>query len=106
MSSDKICEVSVDILVESIAVDGEVSFDNILTICLNLMQIVQRYPKLKGSEKKDLVIRAIQSIISKKGGNETVLALVPVFIDKAVAINNGEIRLDVPKNLFSCCVKK
>jgi hypothetical protein len=98
--------VSVDALVDSITVEGEVTFGNVLTICLSLMQLVERYPKLKGSEKKDLVIRGIQHIISKKGGNDSVMALVPVFIDKAVAINNGEISLNVPKNLFSCCVKK
>lgn len=98
--------IAVDALVDSVVVDGEVSFGNVLTICLSLMQLVERYPKLKGSEKKDLVIRAIQQIISKKGGSDGVMAMVPVFIDKAVAINNGEIRLDVSKNLFSCCLKK
>ena len=70
------------------------------------MQLVERYPRLKGSEKKDLVIRGVQHIISKNGGNELIMGVIPLFIDNVVSINNGEISLNAPKNLFSCCAKK
>lgn len=106
MSTKNVDEVSVDVLIDSITVEGEVTFGNVLSICLSLMQLVERYPKMKGSEKKDLVIRGVRHIISKNGGNEVIMGVIPVFIDKAVSINNGEISLNVPKNFFSCCGKK
>lgn len=107
-AQEGVTTLSVDILVNTVTCESEITVSNVLSVCVSLMQLVERYPKLKGSEKKDLVIRAIQLLIEKKGGDMSIMGMVPFFIDKAIAISNGELSIDVKSSCSDmlCCISK
>lgn len=90
----------------NIAVGNEqITAFNILSICINLMQIVEKFPNLKGSQKKELVLRALDAAISQRGGDKGLIALIPSFIDNAISIQNGNIQISVtPEEVAGCCI--
>jgi len=103
-----IVENSLDKLVDEISgmvAEEQVTTLNVLSICIHLMQIVERYPNLSGPEKKDLVIRVLTKVITDKGGDMAIMALVPSFIDSAISIEKDKIHISIDrKGATSCCV--
>ena len=100
-------EKNVEKLISEITtlVGGEqISLVNILSICINLMQIVEKYPNLKGPQKKDLVIKALGIYISKNEGDISVLSLIPSFIDTAINLEKGRLEISIsPEQVVGCC---
>jgi hypothetical protein len=83
---------------------GQITALNILSICINLMQIVEKYPKLPGKQKKELVMKALQTAISNKGGDPALMALIPSFIDNAINIENGRVQISFSaQDMVGCC---
>lgn len=68
------------------------------------MQIVEKYPKLNGSQKKDLVLRVLFDLISKKNGDTSLLVIIPSFIDSAVGIAKEKIKIFVNQEQSSDCI--
>jgi hypothetical protein len=87
---------------------AELNISNILGVCVNLMQVVEKYPKLEGSKKKDLVVRTLQRVVERNGGGEELLSIIPSFIDVAVGIDrkNIQIAVDGCFKIFGCGRKK
>ena len=87
---------------------SELSSLNLLGVCVSLMQVVEKYPKLQGVQKKDLVVRTLQRVIEKNGGSVDILALVPSFIDLAVSIDRKKVKIAVEQGCFKIfgCGKK
>lgn len=106
LDSDDVLLNQLVIAAEAVLGDDQVTVLNILTLCVNLMQIVEKYTRLKGAQKKELVIKALETLVLKKGGNNTnLMALIPSFIDNAVSISNGQLRISVkPEDNTGCCV--
>jgi hypothetical protein len=94
----------VDTLINSIEgmIHGEINALNIFSITVNLMQLVEKYPKMRGPEKKALVILVIQKLIKKYASDEALLSLIPAFIDQAISIDKGKVTINVDEAASSC----
>jgi hypothetical protein len=84
------------------AIHGDISAMNIFSITLNLMQLVEKYPKLTGPQKKALVIQALDNVIKKHGADQSLLALIPPFIDSAISIDKGKVTINVEEAASGC----
>lgn len=90
--------------IETIVGTGHVDITNILIICTNCMQLVEKIPKLTGAQKKALVIYALNKVLEKRNLDKTLLVLIPTYIDMAVQINNGDVSITpVPEAVSGCC---
>jgi hypothetical protein len=87
---------------------AEITPSNVFGVCVRLMQVVERYPKLEGPKKKELVVRTLQRIIEKNGGSSDLMAVVPSFIDLAISIDRKNIQIAVEGcfKFFGCGRKK
>jgi hypothetical protein len=81
--------------------EGVVNILNILNICVVAMQKVEKFNKLSGSDKKQVVLGAISQIIKNKGGDDNLTTLLPSFIDTSISIEKGELNISI--NGKKCC---
>jgi hypothetical protein len=106
-TTDPILDNSVDQLVASINTmvgNEQITSFNILSICMSLMQIVEKYPNLQGHQKKELVLRALDVALSKKGGNNALMALIPSFIDNVISIDNDQVKISIDPAAVAGCL--
>jgi len=89
--------------------DSPLTKENITTIVINLMQLVEKYPDLTGEQKKLLVIHVIKKFIkdiTDKEEEEVLLTFVDIFlptlIDTLVSVDKKEILIKIKKNFSSC----
>jgi hypothetical protein len=84
---------------------GELSPLNIVAVATTAMQVVEKIPKLKGGQKKALVLSVIHKLAEKNNVDKSLLAIIPDVIDMAIAIQNGVtvIAPQVSKCCFSLC---
>lgn len=89
--------------------DSLVTKENITTIVINLMQLVEKYPDLTGEQKKKLVIHVVKNFIKDKTDNEeeeVLLTFVDIFlptlIDTLVSVDKKKIVIKLKKTFSSC----
>ena len=78
---------------------------NLLVVCLSAMQLAER-TKLKGSDKKQLVLTVMEKLIDRYGGgDQSLLILLPGFIDSSIQLDRGDvvIRVDT-QEVAGCCL--
>ena len=92
----------VDSLIHDLACCEQITSINVLSICISLMQLVERSPNMNGEQKKALVVRALTKILTSQNGDLSLLNIIPSYIDKVVSLNNGEIVINVEK-MVECC---
>lgn len=73
-----------------------------VTMCITAMKIVETFPNLKGSEKKQLVLDCVKILLQKIGANEIVLEILPMVIDNLISIEKGELVIGNEK-IETCC---
>ena len=105
----EILQYNVDSLVLSIEKmvgdQKQINALNIATVCLNLMQLVEKAPNLKGSEKKKLVLDTIEKYLSTSGGDLGLLSVVPSFMDNMISLDKGTVTISLtPENVETCCM--
>ncbi len=83
--------------------DKLVTVSNVLSLCVLLMQKVEKIKDLVGSDKKEIVMAVIKQIIQIKGSDDSLLILIPFFIDVAVRIDKGDLNIQIIPD--SCCLK-
>jgi hypothetical protein len=71
-------------------------------ICIRLMQIAEKFPKMSGAEKKQVVMQAISVYIDRKGADNIVMGVVSSFIDIAVSLSKGEIHIGKNRGCTGC----
>jgi hypothetical protein len=89
---------------------------NIIAIATELMQVVEKYKTMTGSQKKTLVINVIKKLVNSRVDDEsdkktlnTIIDLtLPTVIDNLVDAMNGNIKFDKEKaksffRRFLCC---
>lgn len=97
--------------------EGEkINTTNVVLIATNLIQIVERYPELKGVQKKLLLIHVLKRFVKDNldGEEETaVLTFIDLFlpsvIDTIISVDKKEIAIKMKKSFkicFPCCFKK
>ncbi len=90
---------------------------NIIVIATELMQVVEKYKTLTGSQKKTLVINVIKKLVNstvddesdKKTLNTIIDLTLPTVIDNLINAINGNIKFDKEKaksffRRFLCCI--
>jgi hypothetical protein len=105
--------------VKSILGSDNVTPLNIMMIINSLLQIVEKYQDLTGSQKKMLVLDTIRKVINETVTNENdkiqllmiVNLTLPHVIDTLVSAINGDLKFEKDKviswfNKMFCCCKK
>lgn len=90
---------------------------NIIVIATELMQVVEKYKTMTGSQKKTLVINVIKKLVNstvddesdKKTLNTIIDLTLPTVIDNLINAMNGNIKFDKEKaksffRRFLCCI--
>ena len=97
---------------------AKLNSSNIMPILVNLMQIIEKYPKLKGSQKKQVILATFNMLIDDQNDNVEdaanlkllVQMTLPSVIDTIVSIDTKQVQIKVKqagKFIFSlCCWKK
>lgn len=104
--SDPITESLVSTLINQVEAsikDGEVNAVNLLPLCILTMQLAER-TTLKGTDKKQLVMIIMNKLVEKYKGNIALLGLLPVFIDKAIALDKDQFHIQERIKNSNCCV--
>lgn len=96
---DKNLEAVVQSVENMISSKGPSAID-IMSLCVNAMQLVEKIPGLSGREKKALVISAITKVFDERGMDKTPLFLLPSAIDTLVSVANGQVLISLKK---ACC---
>jgi len=103
---------------KEILVGAKLNASNLTVILVNLMKIVERYPKLTGSQKKEVILDAINMLIDDQNDNvedtEILKLLVkmtlPNLIDTLVSIDRKQLTIKLKRltgYIFSsCCGEK
>lgn len=81
--------------------EGNITIINILNICVTAMQKVEKFNKLSGPDKKQIVLGAISQLIKNKGGDDNLTTLLPSFIDTSISIEKGELNISIDGE--KCC---
>jgi hypothetical protein len=76
---------------------------NMAVLCVQAMQIAEKYSHLKGVEKKALVLAAIESMLTRQKGDLALLAILPSFIDTTISVEKGRLHIAVDMNKASSC---
>ena len=102
----------VDNLYESLSIiigSEKITTVNIALVATNLMQIVEKYPKISGSQKKALVIHVLKKFVIDQVDGEAETALIlfidtflPSIIDVIVSVDKKEVYVKIKKGFKSC----
>jgi hypothetical protein len=89
--------------------DEKITTLNIVLIATNLMQLVEGYPKLNGSDKKTLVIHILKRVVedSLEGDSEEAVIIfidmfLPSVIDTIISVDKKELSVKMKKRFKSC----
>lgn len=100
-------------IIKRISINDKITKTNVIDICIKLMQLVEKYPNIKGEEKKRIVITVLKQFITDTLIIEEQLALLlfieqilPSIIDTLISIDKKELTIKIRKgfkSLFTCC---
>jgi len=82
--------------------DNSITIVNILSVCIFAMKTIEYYKNLSGSQKKDIVIESLRSVISRKNGDSSIVDILPSFIDTSISIDKRELQINI--NAEKCCL--
>ena len=103
---------------KEILAGAKLNSSNIMVILVNLMQLVEKYPKLKGPQKKEVILATFNMLIDDQNDNVEdaanlkllVQMTLPSVIDTIVSIDTKQVQIKLKqasKFIFSlCCGKK
>jgi hypothetical protein len=92
---------------------GEISRSNIVIILINLMQIVERYDKITGIQKKAIIISTLYDFIDdhiKDEEDKTQMKLLvqitmPTVIDSIISFDKSEVAINIQKKCSDVILK-
>lgn len=87
------------------------NFGNIMFVVVNLMQIVEKYPKLNGDNRKTLILHVLRKYMANKIGKDSdvfsdlINTLIPAAVDIIVALDKNKIKIEAKKfwKKWNCC---
>jgi hypothetical protein len=88
---------------------------NIIQVTTYLMQIIETYPKLKGSERKEIILKVLIKYAKMNLSEEDYEEIkpfiditIPIIIDTIISVDSKEIVIQTKKCLTSCfpCINK
>lgn len=82
---------------------------NLASTIVALMQLVEKYPRLSGREKKEILLEVFRRYKRDHPGNSLDLDLLPGTIDMFVDLDKGEVTIKLSKqsllDCLTCCLK-
>lgn len=82
---------------------------NLASTIVALMQLVEKYPKLSGKEKKEILLEVFARYRREHPGCSLDLDLLPGTIDMFVDLDKGEVTIKLSKqsllDCLTCCLK-
>jgi len=99
---------------EEILIGRKLTSDNIISVVVLLMQSIEIYNKLNGTEKKNIIIQVLKRFLDDKIENTEeanhisvlVKETVPHLIDTLIAVNKKKLVIKNNKTfskIYSCC---
>ena len=89
---------------EEILNGDQITVLNILSLCINAMQSVEKIPKLPSKQKKQIVLDVITKLVQQTGSDNSILTMIPHFIDTAISLDKGELQISITqKEVIGCC---
>ena len=89
-----------------------ITASNVVSIVVNLMQLVERYDTITGPQRKETIMRVLNKSLGDLYTPSDVKIIidmtVPVMIDTFVSIDKKKVMIATEnglKRLFSCCLK-
>lgn len=102
--------------IDDVIVKGDkITIINIISVTTYLMQIIERYPTLKGPERKEIILvvllRYANINLSVEKFEELkpfILLTMPIIIDTIISVDSKELVIQTKKCLISCfpCLKR
>jgi len=86
--------------------NGHVNLIDTASIIISLMQLVAGYSDLRGQQKKDLILRALEKYDDQHPDEPNLLTVsLSGFIDAMIGVERGELVISVqPEKCMSCCI--
>lgn len=96
---------------QNIIGNGKITRSNIVIILLSLIQSVENYEDVKGSQKKAIILDVLNHFIEGQIEDQQeeiemkllVQLTIPSIIDTFIGIDKKKIRVKLRKSLLSCC---
>jgi len=82
---------------------------NIVGVCLDMMKIVSKLDDVTDAQRKEMVVQVLTIYLQENDGDVSLVAMVPSFMDAAVAISQGKVQVaveDVEKGCFAWLFSK
>ena len=91
---------------------NDITFENVIFIVTNLMNIVGKYKNIKGSQKKELVISLLNEYVNKSdieknlkdSINFLIKTSIPFTIDVLVDVSKGKYKFKKGSKCLSCFI--
>jgi hypothetical protein len=81
--------------------DQKIGIDDVLSICITGMKFIEKLPQIAGEDKKKLVINAIEIVCGKAGLDNSILSVIPSFIDIVISLDKKKIY--IKEQITNCC---
>jgi hypothetical protein len=98
--------------IKNIVSDKQITSDNIISLIIQLMIIVEKFPRIRGTDKKIIIINTLTKFIHDTH-TETddiinfINVFAPTIIDNFISIDKKNIKIKIKKfkNIFFKCCK-
>ena len=78
---------------------------NICAVCIDVMKVAAAFSDITLEQRKSIVIQAFSNFIKANNGDQTLLDVVPSFVNAAVDLSNGTITLEEIVDVTEgCCI--
>jgi hypothetical protein len=101
--------------IEIITKEDKLTTINIIQVTTYLMQIIEKYQKLKGFERKEIILKVLIQYAKNNLSEEKYEEIkpfiditIPIIIDTIISVDSKEIVIQNKKCLISCfpCINK
>jgi hypothetical protein len=75
---------------------------NIVGVCLDMMKIVSKLDDVTEEQRKEMVVQVLTIYLHENDGDVTLVEMVPSFMDAAVAISEGKVKVAVENVQKGC----
>lgn len=98
-------------ILSSLLKNDNLNSQNIIKVCLNLMQVIEKFKNIHGIEKRDIVLKTLQLYVTDNvTDNKDVLLflienVLPSMIETFISIDKKELKIKIKKSINFCCTK-
>jgi len=91
-------------------VSNDINTSNIIQLTINLMRIIEKYPNLTGTQKKETIIYVLKKVIKDNLDNDEtkqnllffIDTFLPYVIDTIISVDKKEVVIKIKKGFKKC----